>query len=81
MVKLLSRLFKKSKKKSIGLSLGGGGTRGFAIFSILDGILKEGVRITHVSGTSVGAFIGAYYCLNEEVDSLYDTLSNYKKKD
>jgi NTE family protein len=77
----LLKYFRKVKKKNIGLALGGGGTRGFAIFPILKNIQDSGIKFSYVSGTSVGAIIGAYYCINGEVDSLYRLLLEYKKKD
>ncbi len=45
----------------IGLVLSGGGARGAAHIGVLKAFEEYGVSITHVSGTSVGAIIGALY--------------------
>ena len=48
-------------KKRIGLSLGGGGVRGLAHVPILETLDDLGVRPSVISGTSMGAVIGALY--------------------
>lgn len=48
-------------KKRIGLSLGGGGVRGLAHVPILETLDDLGVRPSVISGTSMGALIGALY--------------------
>lgn len=75
------KYFNKNKNKKLGLALGGGATRGFAIFPILNNLIDLGIKFEYVSGTSVGSIIGAYYCLNEEIETLYEKLSAFNKKD
>jgi len=51
------------KKPKIGIALSGGGARGLAhigVMEVLDGL---GVQIDAVSGTSMGAIVGAAYCV------------------
>lgn len=45
----------------IGLALGGGGVRGLAIIPLLDVLDEMGIRPCCISGTSMGAVIGALY--------------------
>jgi NTE family protein len=47
---------------SIGLALGGGFARGIAHIGVLKVLEEEGIPIRVVTGTSVGALIGACYC-------------------
>ena len=47
---------------AIGLALGGGFARGIVHVGILKAFETEGIPISFVAGTSVGALIGAAYC-------------------
>jgi NTE family protein len=53
---------KSRGKKRIGLALGGGAVRGLAHLGVLKVLLRAGIPIDCVSGTSVGSLIGAAYC-------------------
>ena len=48
--------------KKIGLTLGGGGAKGFAHIPTLEVFDELGVKPACVTGTSIGAIIGALYC-------------------
>ncbi|MDO4762970.1 MAG: patatin-like phospholipase family protein [Flavobacteriaceae bacterium] len=66
---LLSFLFKAQVKENlnipenpkIGLSLSGGGAKGFAHIGVLKILDSLGVRIDYISGTSMGAIVGGLY--------------------
>ncbi|MDO9509710.1 MAG: patatin-like phospholipase family protein [Candidatus Magasanikbacteria bacterium] len=45
----------------IGLALGGGGARGLAHIGVLKALEKNNIKIDLVSGTSMGAIVGAFY--------------------
>ncbi len=47
---------------AIGLALGGGFARGIAHIGVLKVLEEEGIPVSVVTGTSVGALIGASYC-------------------
>jgi len=47
---------------SIGIALGGGFARGIAHIGVLKVLEEEGIPVRAVTGTSVGALIGACYC-------------------
>jgi NTE family protein len=71
----------RSRRKKIGLALGSGAVRGFAILPIIQRLQKEGIEISAVSGSSIGALVGAYYALHGEVDSFLETYKTFRKKD
>ncbi len=54
----------------IGLTIGGGAARGAAIFGIIEGLENLGIKFKCISGSSVGAIVGAYYALYGEVETL-----------
>jgi NTE family protein len=55
-------------QKSVGLVLGGGGVRGFFHVGVIKAIQELGITINQISGTSIGAVIGAIYAANPDVD-------------
>jgi len=48
------------KKYKTGLVLSGGGTRGFAHLGVIAALYEKGIRPDVISGTSVGAIVGAF---------------------
>jgi NTE family protein len=52
----------KATRPTIGLALGGGGTRGAAHVGVLKVLKEEGIPIDYVAGTSMGAIVGGLYC-------------------
>lgn len=67
--------------EKIGLALGSGAVRGYAIIPIIKKLEKEGIEISAVSGSSIGALIGAYYSLRGEVDSFMNITKKLTRKD
>ena len=51
-----------SPAPSIGLALGGGFARGIVHVGVLKVLEEEGIPVSCIAGTSVGALIGAAYC-------------------
>ncbi len=49
--------------RRVGLSLGGGGPYGFHHGAFIESLLAAGIPVDMVSGSSVGATVGAYYCV------------------
>ncbi len=58
----LSRKAVQPRIPAIGVALGGGFARGIAHIGVLKVLEEEGIPIRVVTGTSVGALIGAAYC-------------------
>lgn len=56
-------LFRKTKK--IGLALGGGAALGAAHIGVLKAIDEFNIPIHYVAGTSIGAFVGAFYAFGK----------------
>ncbi|MDO9333754.1 MAG: patatin-like phospholipase family protein [Dehalococcoidales bacterium] len=54
----------------IGLSLGGGGARGYAHIGAIRALTEAGIPIDIVNGTSIGAVMGGGYALYKDVDRL-----------
>lgn len=67
-------------KKRIGLVLGGGGARGFAHVGVLKFLEEKKIPIDYVSGTSMGAIIGAMHCLGYKAKEIEDLIkkTNFK---
>ncbi len=55
---------------SFGLALGSGGARGLAHLGVVKAIDKLGIKISGVSGSSIGALVGAWYALYGNIDEL-----------
>ncbi len=51
----------KSNSRSISLVLGSGGARGYAHIGVIEELLEYGYEIKSISGSSMGALIGALY--------------------
>ncbi len=47
--------------KKIGLALGSGGARGYAHIGVLKALEEKNIKIDYISGSSIGAIIGALY--------------------
>ena len=54
----------------IGLALGGGGARGLAHIGVIRALLQADIPIHCISGSSIGAIVGAMYALTLDVDSV-----------
>jgi NTE family protein len=51
------------KQPKVGLVLSGGGAKGFAHIGALKVIEQTGLKVDYISGTSMGAIVGALYCM------------------
>jgi NTE family protein len=50
-----------SLSKKIGLALGSGSARGWSHIGVIRALEEAGIKIDFVAGTSIGAFVGAFY--------------------
>jgi NTE family protein len=66
---------------SIGLALGGGFARGIVHVGVLKVLEQEGIPISFVAGTSVGALIGAAYCSGVSPAELEEIAARVRFKD
>jgi NTE family protein len=68
-------------KKRVGLALGGGAARGLAHIGVLQALEEAEVPVDLITGTSMGAIIGAMYAANPQIDPLHDRLIEYLQSD
>jgi NTE family protein len=66
---------------SIGLALGGGFARGIVHVGVLKVLEQEGIAVSFVAGTSVGALIGAAYCSGVSPAELEEIAARVRFKD
>ncbi len=60
--------------RKIGLALGGGGARGFAHVGVLKVLQEEGIPFNIITGTSMGAMIGALYAQTHSAQAAIERL-------
>jgi NTE family protein len=65
----------------IGLALGGGFARGIVHVGVLKVLEQEGIPVSFVAGTSVGALIGAAYCSGVSPAELEEIAARVRFKD
>lgn len=58
------------QKRQIGLVLSGGGIRGMAHIGLIKAMQEFGVEAKAVSGSSIGAMIGAFYANGTTVEEM-----------
>lgn len=60
--------------KTIGIALGGGGSRGFAHLGALKALEEKGVKPDIISGTSAGAIVGALLASGKNPDEIMEII-------
>ena len=70
---------KPLKMRTAGLALGGGAARGWAHIGVIRALAEKNVRITHVAGTSIGAFVGAFFA-TDALDTLMASVLRLTRK-
>ena len=61
-------------RKKIGIALGSGGIRGFALIGVLKALKENNIPINFISGASSGSLIAAHYAVFEDPKLLRDAL-------
>ncbi len=61
-------------KKMLGLSLGGGGAKGYFHIGALTALNDYGIKFNAVSGTSIGSIIGATYALGFSPRDMFELI-------
>ncbi len=59
-----------SERKTLGLALGSGSARGFAHLGVLKVFEENNIPIDYISGSSMGAVIGAIYACGTDLDMM-----------
>ncbi len=58
------------KNKRIGLALGSGGARGLAHIGVLKALEEKNIPVSYISGSSIGALIGAAYSIGMTIEEM-----------
>lgn len=64
------------ERKKVGLALSSGGSRGPAHVGALDILKKNDIPIDMISGTSIGAVVGAFYAAGKSIGEITDTMTD-----
>jgi len=68
-------------RKKIGLALGSGAVRGLAHIGVIRTLIKHGIPIDYLAGSSVGAWVGAHFALYQDIEKTASlTIGNKKEK-
>lgn len=70
---------RKKHQKTLGIALAGGGARGFVHIGILQGLEESGIKVSAVVGTSMGAIVGAAYCLGVPIKKMEKVAKDFGK--
>lgn len=68
------------KNKTVGLALGSGAFRGFAHIGVIRSLEKHNIPINYISGASIGAWVGAYYAIHNNIERLKNDLTANPKQ-
>lgn len=66
------------KKGTIGIALGGGAARGFAHVGVLSVLEEEGLAPQFISGTSIGAVVGALMAMGKSADEIMEIMMRFR---
>ncbi|CAH0722214.1 unnamed protein product, partial [Brenthis ino] len=75
-----SRLARWLTATAVGLVLGGGGARGAAHVGMIRAIQEAGIPIDMVGGVSIGAFMGALWCMDRNITTVTQKAREWSKK-
>lgn len=64
---------------TLGIALGGGGSRAFVHFGVLKRLEEEGLRPAVISGSSMGAVLGALYAADPRAEAIPPLLDYFRK--
>lgn len=67
-----------TNRKKIGLALGSGGIRGLAHIGVLRVLLQHNIPIDYIAGTSIGAWIGAFYAMDKNLQHVENLAMEYR---
>ncbi len=69
------------KDKKIGLALGGGAVLGAAHIGVLKALEELDIKISYLTGTSIGAFIGSIYAFHKDYSSAKEVVIDLTWRD
>lgn len=69
---------KIENRKKVGLALGSGGVRGLAHIGVIKTLIKHGIPIDYISGSSIGSWVGAHFALFQDIEKTADFTAGKK---
>ncbi len=72
---------KTQQHKKVGLALGGGGAKGLAHIGVIKELERAGLEIAAITGTSMGAVVGAWYAATKDIATLEKLFLSIKRDD
>lgn len=66
-------------RKKVGLALGSGGVRGLAHVGVLKVLIANNIPIDMIAGTSIGAWVAAFYALTQDLEKLEDATVGHRR--
>src|SRR4051812_32291277 len=60
----------QNARPKIGVTLSGGGAKGFAHIGILQALDSAGLKVDYITGTSMGSVVGGLYAVGYSGDSI-----------
>ncbi len=66
------------KHQNVGLVMSGGGAAGFAHIGVLKALEENGIEIDYITGTSMGAIVGAFYSAGYSPDEMLQLFTSEK---
>ncbi len=76
----LERVARFLGKLRVGLAMGSGAAYGYGLIGMLSVFEREGIPIDMVSGTSMGALLGSFYCAGNSPDRIRDIARTITKR-
>lgn len=64
--------------KKLGIALGAGGSRGVAHVGFLQALEEEGIQPDYITGSSMGAIVGAAYAAGMSIEDIKDVVLNLR---
>ena len=58
------------KQPKIGLALGSGGVKGLSHVGVIKALKANNIHIDYIAGSSIGALVGAFYAIDQDIDKL-----------
>lgn len=81
---MIMSIFKKqtlNEKRDLGLALGGGAVLGAAHVGVLRALKEAEIKPGYITGTSIGAFVAAFYAFGKTWEEIKDIASELKWMD
>ncbi len=69
----------KKRIHSAGVALGGGAARGWAHIGVIQALTEKNISISHIAGTSIGAFVGSFLA-SGTIDRLLENVLPFTRR-